>query len=101
MTVRSSLTVNLRPEKSTVDLGKNVEFNCFASGEPPPAVQWMKDGRLLRPGNTASRIRFIGPSRIQVVGVQREDQGIYQCIAKNDYETVQSSAQLWLGGTFF
>ncbi|CAG7821710.1 unnamed protein product [Allacma fusca] len=97
LTVRSSLVVNLQPEKSTVDLGKNVELNCFASGEPPPTIQWMKDGRLLRPGNTAGRIRFIGQTRIQVVGVQREDQGVYQCMARNDYESLQRSAQVWLG----
>jgi Down syndrome cell adhesion protein len=100
--VRSPLTLNLHPDKLTVDLGKNAEFTCQASGEPQPGpVTWLKDGSVLRSGSGAGRVRFLSQNRIAINGVVREDQGIYQCVVKNDYETGQKSAQLGLGGELY
>jgi len=99
--VRSPLSVSIHPEKLTVDLGKNAEFTCTASGEPlPSSIVWLKDGTILRTGSSAGRVRFLSQNRIIISGVVREDQGIYQCVVKNDYETGQQAAQLRLGGKF-
>jgi hypothetical protein len=35
-----------------------------------------------------------------VAAVQREDQGIYQCVASNDGDSVQAVAELRLGGKY-
>lgn len=100
--VRSPLTVNLHPEKLTVDLGKNAEFSCQFSGEPQSGpVSWLKDGSAIRSGSGGGRIRLLSQNRLSISGVVREDQGSYQCFVKNDYETAQKSAQLRLGGKLF
>ncbi|XP_035706801.1 Down syndrome cell adhesion molecule-like protein Dscam2 isoform X3 [Folsomia candida] len=99
--VRSPLVVNLHPENAVVDLGKNAEFTCQTSGEPQPGpVTWLKDGVTLRSGSGAGRIRFLSQNRLTITGVVREDQGIYQCFAKNDYETGQKAAHLRLGDAY-
>ena len=35
-----------------------------------------------------------------MAAVQREDQGIYQCVASNDGDSVQAVAELRLGGKY-
>jgi hypothetical protein len=41
-----------------------------------------------------------GGARLTIPAVQREDQGMYQCIASSDGETVQATAELRLGGKY-
>lgn len=33
-----------------------------------------------------------------IKAIQKEDQGMYQCIVANDWEQIQSTAELQLGG---
>lgn len=117
--MRSPLTVNLHPKKLSVDLGKSAEFTCSivsgggggdaqqttlssspSSSTSSSTIHWLKDGVPLLSASSSggSRVRFIGHNRISIQSVTREDQGMYQCMAKNDYGSVQQSAQLWLGG---
>jgi uncharacterized protein YodC (DUF2158 family) len=41
-----------------------------------------------------------GGERLIIPSVQREDQGMYQCIASSDGESVQATAELRLGGKY-
>uniref|UniRef100_A0A158Q735 Neogenin-like n=1 Tax=Elaeophora elaphi TaxID=1147741 RepID=A0A158Q735_9BILA len=68
----------------------DVEFNCEASGEPGPAISWYKNGETI----IASEYFVIEATRLRVLGLVRNDQGVYQCIAENDAGSVQSNAQL-------
>ncbi|CAG9536052.1 unnamed protein product [Cercopithifilaria johnstoni] len=68
----------------------DVEFNCEASGEPGPAISWYKNGEAI----IASEYFVIEATRLRVLGLVRNDQGVYQCIAENDAGSVQSNAQL-------
>uniref|UniRef100_A0A915Q3T3 Neogenin n=1 Tax=Setaria digitata TaxID=48799 RepID=A0A915Q3T3_9BILA len=68
----------------------DVEFNCEASGEPGPAIAWYKNGETI----IASEYFVIEATRLRVLGLVRNDQSVYQCIAENDAGSVQSSAQL-------
>ncbi|XP_046745786.1 Down syndrome cell adhesion molecule-like protein Dscam2 isoform X2 [Diprion similis] len=96
--VISSLSVHLTPQQITVDLGKDTEFQCAVSGQPTPVISWTKDGLPLR-DTSSSRIRVAGHSgsTLHITGVSRDDRGMYQCFAKNDYEMVQATAELRLG----
>lgn len=40
------------------------------------------------------------PHRLVIKAIQKEDQGMYQCVVTNDWEQVQSTAELQLGGKF-
>ncbi|VDK77158.1 unnamed protein product [Litomosoides sigmodontis] len=68
----------------------DVEFNCEASGEPGPAISWYKNGEAI----IASEYFVIEATRLRVLGLVRNDQGVYQCIAENDAGSMQANAQL-------
>jgi len=58
---------------------------------------WLKDGqRVIRAEEGLQH----GGARLTVPSVQREDQGMYQCIASSVGESVQAVAELRLGGEY-
>lgn len=57
----------------------------------------MKDGQPLR---TGSRVRLLTKEHIKITSVTKEDRGMYQCFVRNDYDAVQSTAEMKLGGKF-
>uniref|UniRef100_UPI0035900F1F hemicentin-1 n=1 Tax=Myxine glutinosa TaxID=7769 RepID=UPI0035900F1F len=66
----------------TVILNSTETLLCNAEGFPSPAVVWLKDGVPLLP---SQNIRlFPGGHGIQILGVGREDNGEYMCIASNE-----------------
>lgn len=83
----------------TVDLGKDAEFQCSVQGQPQPTISWAKDAVPIREG-TSSRTKIQGSrgSVLHISSITRDDKGMYQCFAKNDYEMVQATAELRLGG---
>lgn len=60
-------------------------------------MQWLKDGQPLR---TGSRVRLLTKEHIKITSVTKEDRGMYQCFVRNDYDAVQSTAEMRLGGKF-
>jgi hypothetical protein len=93
--ISAPLGAHVTPGHATVDLGRSAEFTCSAVGHPVTSVIWTKDGVLLREG---LRVRFNNKDKLQIMSVQREDQGMYQCFIKNDHDMAQGSAELRLGG---
>ena len=68
-------------------------MRCQISGgklTPPPARIWLKDGHPVE----------AGPSLI-IEKVNRDDAGMYQCVARAEDDSIQASVQLRLGGTFY
>lgn len=85
----------------TVDLGKDAEFQCSVTGKPHPVISWAKDGLPMREGSSGrSKITGNDGSTLRISSIVRDDKGMYQCFAKNDYEMVQATAELRLGGKF-
>lgn len=70
---------------------------CIATGYPLASVQWLKDGQPLR---TGSRVRLLTKEHIKITSVTKEDRGMYQCFVRNDYDAVQSTAEMRLGGEY-
>ena len=66
---------------------------------PTPTISWSKDALPLREGSSG-RTRITGQSgtTLHISSITRDDKGMYQCFAKNDYEVVQATAELRLGG---
>lgn len=82
-----------------MDLGKDAEFQCSVTGQPHPVISWAKDGLPVREGSSGrSKVTGNDGSTLRISSIVRDDKGMYQCFAKNDYEMVQATAELRLGG---
>lgn len=68
--------------------GSTIEIPCKAEGDPQPGVQWRKDGSALQ-RNGRTRLSVNG--NLYIIGVTREDQGRYECVANNEYGTESAS----------
>ncbi|CAD7083563.1 unnamed protein product [Hermetia illucens] len=95
LTVTAPLTAHLQPQVQTVDVDKDAQFQCIVSGHPVQDVNWLHDGKPILRDN---RIEIHSdPPRIIIKKVQKEDQGMYQCFVTNEWEQIQSTAELQLG----
>uniref|UniRef100_A0ABD2XLN9 Down syndrome cell adhesion molecule-like protein Dscam2 n=1 Tax=Trichogramma kaykai TaxID=54128 RepID=A0ABD2XLN9_9HYME len=96
--VISGLSIRIAPQQVTIDLNKDAEFQCLVQGQPVPTVTWAKDALPIREGSSG-RTKISGPggTTLHVSAITRDDKGMYQCFAKNDYEMVQATAELRLG----
>ncbi|XP_014609542.1 PREDICTED: Down syndrome cell adhesion molecule-like protein Dscam2 isoform X8 [Polistes canadensis] len=98
VSIISSISIHLTPQQVTVDLGKDAEFQCSVTGRPVPVISWAKDGLPVREGSSGrTKITENGGSILHISAIVRDDKGMYQCFAKNDYEMVQATAELRLG----
>ncbi|XP_023810079.1 hemicentin-1 isoform X2 [Oryzias latipes] len=74
-------------------LGGNTILNCEVRGDPPPTIQWSKNGVNIQIGN---RIRQMFNGSLAIYGTVSEDAGIYMCVATNDAGVVERSITLTL-----
>jgi len=67
-----------------------VTFKCLVTGSTPIAIEWFKGGQLLK-SNQRMKITDVS---LDIRDVVSADEGFYQCFARNEYESIQSNAQL-------
>lgn len=79
------------PKNILAHLKTDVTFDCKATGIPQPEVTWMKDGQVVTNGDY---FQIQSQGSLQILGVLPTDQGMYQCFAKNDVGSSQTTAQL-------
>ncbi|MGH0174321.1 UNVERIFIED_CONTAM: hypothetical protein FKN15_068051 [Acipenser sinensis] len=79
------------PETISRTRASTGRFVCKASGEPAPAITWMKNGQPIH-SNGRVKIQSSGSLVINQIGV--EDSGYYQCIAENNLGTACATARL-------
>ncbi|KAL0268744.1 UNVERIFIED_CONTAM: hypothetical protein PYX00_010567 [Menopon gallinae] len=84
LTVTSPLSVHVHPVSQTAHLGKGADLECNILGFPWSSVLWLKDGQPLRFG---SRVRLSSETRVQILSMEKEDRGMYQCLVKSEVET--------------
>ncbi|KAM9241848.1 LOW QUALITY PROTEIN: immunoglobulin superfamily DCC subclass member 3-like [Dugong dugon] len=71
-------------------------FTCLAQGVPEPRLVWLKNGKVLSPGD---KVRLThNNSTTCWAGVSAEDEAIYQCVAENSSGSSQGSAHLAVTG---
>jgi len=92
--VTSPLNVVIQPPgQLTIDVGAKAILRCLVTGavtHPTAAQTWLKDGHVISQGAES----------LVIEKVQREDAGMYQCLARSEDDSAQSSVQLHLGGEF-
>ncbi|XP_065214717.1 cell adhesion molecule Dscam1 isoform X2 [Planococcus citri] len=95
LTVTSSLTSQMIPTSEIIKIGKTVEFTCKVSGSPVNKVSWYHNGQLI--SNDKRYYISNNPDKLTISPLVKEDYGMYQCFASNEWTMTQSAAQLLLG----
>ncbi|XP_034025662.1 LOW QUALITY PROTEIN: hemicentin-1 [Thalassophryne amazonica] len=76
-----------RLQEVTVVLGEEVDFQCRVSGRPAPRVEWSRDGEVLSPDGDP-HVEFLEDGQVlKVKTIRLRDQGLYQCLARNNAGT--------------
>ncbi|KAM3857931.1 immunoglobulin superfamily DCC subclass member 3-like [Diretmus argenteus] len=80
------------PQSVSKPAGGSAVFTCMAQGVPEPHLIWLKNGKVLKPGDNVKLTN--NNSTLAVTRITSEDEAIYQCIAENSAGTNQASARL-------
>ncbi|XP_059801851.1 neogenin-like isoform X2 [Hypanus sabinus] len=80
-----------RPVSIYAHESMDIVFECEVTGIPMPAVKWIKNGDMVIPSDY---FKIVNERNLQVLGLVKSDEGLYQCVAKNDVGNKQASAQL-------
>ncbi|XP_042566629.1 immunoglobulin superfamily DCC subclass member 3-like [Clupea harengus] len=80
------------PQSVSKALGGSAVFSCVAQGVPEPHLIWLKNGKILTPGDNVKLTN--NNSTLALTRITSEDEAIYQCIAENSAGTNQASARL-------
>ncbi|KAG5842713.1 hypothetical protein ANANG_G00180640 [Anguilla anguilla] len=80
------------PQSVSKPAGGSAVFTCVAQGVPEPHLIWLKNGKVLTPGDNVKLTN--NNSTLAVTRITSEDEAIYQCIAENTAGTNQASARL-------
>uniref|UniRef100_A0AAV2K3M2 Immunoglobulin superfamily DCC subclass member 3 n=1 Tax=Knipowitschia caucasica TaxID=637954 RepID=A0AAV2K3M2_KNICA len=80
------------PQSVSKPAGGSAVFTCVAQGVPEPHLIWLKNGKVLVPGNNVKLTN--NNSTLALTRISSEDEAIYQCIAENGAGTNQASARL-------
>ncbi|XP_053348506.1 immunoglobulin superfamily DCC subclass member 3 [Clarias gariepinus] len=80
------------PQSVSKPIGGSAVFTCVAQGVPEPHLIWLKNGKILTPGDNVKLTN--NNSTLAVTRITSDDEAIYQCIAENSAGTNQASARL-------
>ncbi|POI27292.1 hypothetical protein CIB84_008960, partial [Bambusicola thoracicus] len=72
--------ITTEPAGITVEAGATAMLNCQASGEPPPAIRWFRQGH---PFVSNDRMTVLSNGSLHIIAAQKEDTSEYECVAKN------------------
>ena len=85
----SAPVVAVSPKTLTVNEGGSASFQCSVSGNPKPAIKWIKTNRQ-------SSRSVVSGGKLLLKNVRGSDSGTYNCSAVNILGQAQALAQLIL-----
>lgn len=91
--------VESHPILKSVEQGKTAHVSCRVTGEPRPKILWLRDMIPIdiKTNNRYSVSTLGNPGALMIQQAREEDQGKYECVARNGHGVVQSkSAQLYV-----
>ena len=91
VTVRTKIWTTLSPTQQVIRTGQSVLLNCSISGFPVNEIIWLKNGHVW---SNYDQNYQMSNNIIKIRNVKRDDEGMYQCLVKNDFESVQAVATL-------
>ncbi|XP_012558399.1 cell adhesion molecule DSCAML1 isoform X1 [Hydra vulgaris] len=93
--IRVPLKITKAPANVLIKSGEVGTFSCSVDGSAPIQWLWLKDGHILQSSSLVS----IKDDTLTIFDANIDDEGVYQCMASNKYETVQSAARLVIDGS--
>lgn len=72
---------------------KDIEINCAVESFPKSKITWYKNGEPIIPSEYFVVINY---NNLKVLGLVKDDQGVYQCLAENDIGSVESHSQIMI-----
>lgn len=96
LTVLVPLKYLVRPQRKVAPVlssNTGTKMECDVTGQPKPNITWLQNGKIF-PGDERITVE---PKKLVFAVMYSKDVGVYQCIADNGLELVQSSAVLITG----
>uniref|UniRef100_A0A8C2UJN2 Hemicentin-1 n=1 Tax=Coturnix japonica TaxID=93934 RepID=A0A8C2UJN2_COTJA len=95
LTLQSPPVITIEPAATTVEAGATAMLNCQASGEPPPAIRWSRQGHPLVSND---RVTVLSNGSLHIIAAQKEDTSEYECVARNLMGSVLARVPLTVQG---
>lgn len=73
--------IGKRKENIEITQGKKLTLSCKSKGDPPPTLDWTKDGGPINYADTAYNL--LEDSSLEIYSITKAHQGFYMCTAKN------------------
>lgn len=74
--------------------GSPAKLQCKVTGVPEPSIEWFRDSEPVKEDKRI-KIRFDGElSTLKILSTDLEDEGAYNCVAKNDLGSVSCATEL-------
>lgn len=90
-----TVDIRIRPSRSNVRIGEDVQFTCEVGGEPAAAVSWSRMNTGLPPNaQTQGNI-------LRINNVQADNGGVYQCTVTTANGVFEESYTLIIQGMLF
>lgn len=91
LTVLIEPQFTITPKSQNATLKSDVLFECGVKSEPKSTIIWLKNGEQIYP---SAYFQFVNETSLRILGVIKQDEGYYQCIASNALNSIQSVAKL-------
>lgn len=85
------------PDNVQAPVGSRVQFDCQVTGNPRPTVKWQRDSIPI-PLTTSHKHQVTPDGSLVIQDVNRNDVGVYECIAENFAGTAHAEAFLEVVG---
>ncbi|XP_033863694.3 inactive tyrosine-protein kinase transmembrane receptor ROR1-like [Acipenser ruthenus] len=91
------LTLDEPMNNITTSLGQTAELHCKVSGNPTPAIRWLKNDApvVQEPRRISFRVTSYG-SRLRIRNLDTTDTGYFQCVANNGKSSVSTTGVLFV-----
>ncbi|KAI0984474.1 hypothetical protein GJ496_000841 [Pomphorhynchus laevis] len=90
---------SLPEEHLIIPVGDNITFKCPFDGNPTPNISWFKEDRLLK--NDSIMRYLILNDHFFIEAANQYHQGVYKCVAENEYGVISRLINLHVQGRVF
>uniref|UniRef100_A0A8D2KTM3 Hemicentin 1 n=1 Tax=Varanus komodoensis TaxID=61221 RepID=A0A8D2KTM3_VARKO len=80
LALHSAPVITTEPVETIVDAGTTAVLNCLAEGEPPPSIEWSRQGWPLL---GEDRMTILTNGSLRILAARKEDTSEYECVARN------------------